>query len=83
MGKARQVRQTPPSLFLHEIRSKKAFFSGSLPIRLEVENMDKTKRNEQKSKDSKTPIVTMSFAETEDDTLIDTVLGMLLQSFSK
>lgn len=45
--------------------------------------MDKTKRNEQKSKDSKTPIVTMSFPETEDDTLIDTVLGMLLQSFSK
>ncbi len=45
--------------------------------------MDKTKRNEQKPKDSKKPIVTMSFAETEDDTLIDTVLGMLLQSFSK
>ena len=29
------------------------------------------------------PDVTVSFAESEDDTLIDTVLGMLLQSFSK
>ena len=29
------------------------------------------------------PDVTVSFAEDEDDTLIDIVLGMLLQSFSK
>ncbi len=32
---------------------------------------------------AETPDVTVSFAEDEDDTLIDTVLGMLLQSFSK
>ena len=29
------------------------------------------------------PEVTVSFAETEDDSIIDIVLGMLLQSFSK
>lgn len=45
--------------------------------------MDKSKRNEQKSRVSNEPIVTVSFSETEDDTLIDTVLEMLLQSFSK
>lgn len=29
------------------------------------------------------PDVTITFSETEDDELIDTVLGMLLQTFSK
>ena len=29
------------------------------------------------------PNVTVSFAETEDQTLFDIILGMLLQSFSK
>ena len=29
------------------------------------------------------PEITVSFAEDEDDSIIDIVLGMLLQSFSK
>ena len=32
---------------------------------------------------SETPKVTVSFAETADDSIIDVVLGILLQSFSK
>ncbi len=32
---------------------------------------------------AETPDVTVGFAEDEDDTIIDSVLGMLLQSFSK
>lgn len=45
--------------------------------------MDLRWLNEQTAEVAKQPNITVSFADAEDDTLIDIVLGMLLQSFSK
>ena len=45
--------------------------------------MDLCWRDAQTAEVSDQPNVTVSFAETEDEDLIDIVLGMLLQSFSK
>lgn len=39
--------------------------------------------NENQAEAVERPEVTLSFAKFEDNSLIDTVLGMLLQSFSK
>lgn len=39
--------------------------------------------NEDTAEIAEHPEITVSFAKTEDDSIIDTVLGMLLQSFSK
>ena len=39
--------------------------------------------NENQAEAVECPEVTLSFAKSEDNSIIDTVLGMLLQSFSK
>jgi hypothetical protein len=39
--------------------------------------------DEQTATVSECPNVTVCFADTEDESLIDIILGMLLQSFSK
>lgn len=39
--------------------------------------------NERTAEIPEKPNVTVSFADYEDDTLIDIILGMLLQAFSK
>lgn len=44
--------------------------------------MESQRENRQKDIEA-APEVTITFSKNEDDTLIDTVLGMLLQSFSK
>ena len=51
--------------------------------KLEAENMELRWINENQEEVVELPEVTLSFAKFEDNSLIDTVLGMLLQSFSK
>jgi hypothetical protein len=58
-------------------------FRSLFKRKLEAENMEFRWIDDQTAAVSDQPDVTVSFAETEDRTLLDIILGMLLQSFSK
>ena len=64
-------------------KQKKLIEQAALEKKLEAENMELRWINENQAEVVERPEVTLSFAKSEDNSLIDNVLGMLLQSFSK
>ena len=69
--------------FSPENKKQKALSFRGVKRKLEAENMELRWINENQAEVVERPEVTLSFAKSEDNSLIDTVLGMLLQSFSK
>jgi hypothetical protein len=65
------------------ISEQKGLSFCAIQRKLEAENMELRWINENHAEVVERPEVTLSFAKFEDNSLIDTVLGMLLQSFSK
>ena len=68
---------------LRKLKKYKALSYLLVKRKLEEENMDIVWLDERTATIPEYPDVTITFSETEDGELIDTVLGMLLQTFSK
>ena len=69
--------------FSPENKKQKALSFRGVKRKLEAENMELRWIDENTAEVAEHPEITVSFAKDEDDSIIDIVLGMLLQSFSK
>lgn len=69
--------------FSLSISEQKGLSFCAIQRKLEAENMELRWIDENTAEVAEHPEITVSFAEDEDDSIIDIVLGMLLQSFSK